>query len=94
VGKSASSPDPAATAYYQGQTNLETARAQSKLSNADTVGPTGSVTHEWRPDDTVQTTTTLSPNQQGIFDSVQGGEASAAIAHAAACSAPASIRAG
>jgi virulence-associated protein VapD len=78
MGKSAEAPDPAATAYFQGQTNEQTARIQSKLSNADTVGPTGSVTHEWNPDDTVKTTTTLSPGQQAIFDSVQGGEQAAA----------------
>jgi hypothetical protein len=78
VGKSASAPDPGMTAYYQGQMNQDTARLQSKLSNADTIGPTGSVTHDWRPDDTVTSTTTLSPGQQQIFNSVQGGEQSAA----------------
>src|SRR3954471_592531 len=58
--------------------NEATARVQSKLNNPDTYGPTGSVTHTWNPDDTTSTTTTLSPGQQGIFDSVQGGETSAA----------------
>jgi hypothetical protein len=78
MGKSASAPDPAATAYYQGQSNLEAARASAKLGNPDTVGPTGTVTHDFRPDDTVSTTTTLSPGQQQIFNAVQGGETIAA----------------
>lgn len=58
--------------------NESTARLQSRLSNPDTYGPTGSVTHTWNPDDTTSTTTTLSPGQQQIFNSVQGGEQSAA----------------
>src|SRR3954469_15441708 len=58
--------------------NEQTAKLQARLSNPDTYGPTGSVTHEWRPDDTVATTTTLSPEQQRIFNSVHGGETSAA----------------
>src|SRR3954469_25963926 len=58
--------------------NEQTAKLQARLSNPDTYGPTGSVTHDWRPDDTVQTTTSLSPGQQDIFNSVQGGEQSAA----------------
>jgi hypothetical protein len=78
VGKSASAPDPYATATAQGAINESTAKLQARLGNPDTYGPTGSVTHEWRPDDTVATTTSLSPGQQQIFDAVQGGEQSAA----------------
>jgi len=78
MGKSASAPDPAATAFAQGTINEQTAKLQARLGNPDTYGPTGNVTHEWRPDDTVATTTSLSPGQQTIFDAVQGGEMTAA----------------
>jgi hypothetical protein len=78
LGKGASAPDPYATAMAQGQINEQTAKLQARLGNPDTYGPTGSVTHEFRPDDTVATTTKLSPGQQQIFDAVQGGEQSAA----------------
>lgn len=48
------------------------------MGNPDQFGPTGSVTHDFRPDDTVATYTNLSPGQQNIFNSVQAGEQSAA----------------
>jgi hypothetical protein len=78
VGKSAQAPDPYATAQAQGTVNESTAKLQARLGNPDQYGPTGSVTHEFRPDDTVATTTNLSGGQQDIFNAVQGGEQSAA----------------
>jgi hypothetical protein len=48
------------------------------MGNPDQYGPTGTVTHDFRPDDTVGVTTTLSPNQQDVFNKVQGGEQAAA----------------
>jgi hypothetical protein len=78
VGKSASAPDPYATAQAQGAVNESTARLQARMGNPDQYGPTGTVTHDFRPDDTVGVTTTLSPNQQDVFNKVQGGEQAAA----------------
>jgi hypothetical protein len=76
VGKSAESPDPYATAAAQTSTNEATARVQAKLNNPSTIGPTGTVTNTWNPDDTVTQTTQLSDGQQKLFDAVQGSETS------------------
>jgi len=76
MGKSASSPDPTATAAAQTQTNLETARTQSRLGNPNVTDASGTVKYTWNPDDTVEKTTTLSPGQQKLYDAVQGSEIS------------------
>lgn len=76
MGKSApSAPDPVATAQAQTQSNEQTAQYQQQLNMIDSSGPNGSVnyTPSGAPGGYTQTTT-LSPAQQGIYNSETGAE--------------------
>jgi len=79
-------PDPVATAQAQTGMNVNTAQANTYLQNANEVGPTGSVNYSYGQNvhtitdpntgrqytvDTPTRTTTLSPEQQKIFDTNQ-----------------------
>lgn len=61
-------PNPNAIAAAQGAANEGVARLTAKLNRTDTYSPTGSVIFEDLGDDRWQTTQTLSPEAQGIFD--------------------------
>lgn len=85
--KTPKAPDPAATAAAQSGMNRDTAITQQQLNNTDQVNPWGSVTYEqtgtagftdsqgnWVETPQFTQTTTLSPEQQAIFDQTQGAE--------------------
>lgn len=85
--KSPKSPDPVATAQAQGGMNRDTAITQMQLNSVDQVNPWGTIGYEQTGNNTftdsqgrvVTTpkftqTTTLSPEQQAIFDQTQGAE--------------------
>lgn len=62
--------DPVALANAQGQSNIETAKANQTLNMVNAYGPDGSVTYAADPGAPggYSQTTTLSPTQQGIYD--------------------------
>src|SRR6185312_14876944 len=69
-------PDPVATAAAQTASNKATAISQAELNNYDKVGPDGSLTYKQigtNADGTpqFQQTTSLSPSNQGIYDTNQ-----------------------
>lgn len=86
--KAPTPPDPYVTAGAQTATNIGTAVANNTMSLVDQVGPTGSLTYnqtgskEWTDPNNGQTydlpeyeaVTSLSPEQQAIFDQNQGAE--------------------
>ena len=74
MGKSAPTPppapDPTVVAAAQTSSDEATALYQSHLNNGNSYGPTGSVTNSYNPNNNQWTqTTTLSPTEQGIFNS-------------------------
>jgi len=85
--KTPKAPDPAITAAAQAGMNRDTAITQQQLNNTDQVNPWGSVSYEqtgtagftdsqgnWVETPQFTQTTTLSPEQQAIFDQTQGAE--------------------
>ena len=87
VGKKSPSPppppDPVATANAQTSSNLETAEAQSALNRVNQYGPDGSVVYnqsgtyvdpQGRSVPTYSQTTTLSPQEQAIYDLTRQGQ--------------------
>lgn len=88
MGKSApKSPDPVATAQAQSGMNRDTAITQQQLNMVDQYNPWGSVTYDRTGEDTFvdsqgrtvstpkyQQTTTLTPEQQAIFNQTQAAE--------------------
>lgn len=83
MGKRApQAPDPYATARAQGEINTQTAtqqaginadtaRLNARMNRGDTVSPFGTVTNRDIGNDRYETTTTLSPGQQQLFDNEQ-----------------------
>lgn len=80
-------PDPYSTAQAQGGMNRDTAITQMQLNGVNQVNPWGSVTHEqtgmngftdsqgnWVETPQFTQTTTLSPEQQAIFEQTQAAE--------------------
>ena len=69
AGSAPTPPDPVKTSEAQTASNIETARKQAELNRVNQVGPTGSVTYSQggTPDQWTQTTT-LSPEQQRLYD--------------------------
>lgn len=80
MGKKApAAPDPAVVAANQTAMNKETAITTQNMNMVDQFGPTGSVqytqTGTWaNGDPRYQQTTTMSPEQQAIFNASQGAE--------------------
>lgn len=88
MGKSApKQPDPAVTASVQGQWNSFTAQQQQLMNMTDQSSPWGSLTHTQIGEMTIKdpngkdvivpryrADTTLTPEQQAIFDQTQGAE--------------------
>lgn len=71
--KAPAPPDPVATANAQAAANEDTARLQFKLNAVNQNTPFGNVSYnEYAPDQWEQNVT-LSPEQQGIFDSTMQG---------------------
>jgi hypothetical protein len=60
--------DPSVTIGAQTQANAETARLQANINNVNTIGPDGKVIYEQTSPDRWTQTTTLSPDQQKIYD--------------------------
>lgn len=82
MGKSMPAPptpvDPTALAAAQASANQGTAQLQSRLNNANSYTPYGSVTQTQNPDTQQWTsTTTLSPQEQGLFDQSMQAQGSA-----------------
>ena len=81
MGKSAGSPppapDPTVTAQAQAAANQETARTQAALNRVDQYSPYGNITYA-QPDpenpDHYTMTTTLSPEQQKLYDATTAGQ--------------------
>lgn len=84
-------PDPVATAQAQSGMNRDTAITQQQLNMVNQVGPTGSLTYDqtgtsgfrdsqgnWVETPTYTATTTLSPEQQEIFDKTQSAQSNLA----------------
>lgn len=89
--KAPKAPDPVQTAQAQAGVNLSTAVTQQNLNMVDQVNPWGSVDYSqngstrfkdsfgnWVEVPTFTQTTTLSPEQQAIFDKAQGAQANLA----------------
>jgi hypothetical protein len=78
MGKSAPTPppapDPTVVAGAEAQANADTARLQANLNNVNQVTPYGSVTYAQTSPDRWTQTTTLSPAEQGVFDSEIGAQ--------------------
>jgi hypothetical protein len=85
--KAPKAPDPVATAQAQAGVNLSTAVTQQNLNMVDQVNPWGSVDYSqngstrfkdsfgnWVEVPTFTQTTTLSPEQQAIFEKTQGAQ--------------------
>ena len=85
--KSPKAPDPVATAQAQAGMNRDTAITQQQLNMTDQINPWGSVKYDrtgmdgftdsqgnWVETPTYSQTTTLSPQQQAIFDQTQAAE--------------------
>lgn len=72
-------PDPTVVAGAQTTSNLATAQAQSQLNNTNIVGPDGSLTYTQPggPDTPYTQTTTLSPQEQAIYNAQTANEAGA-----------------
>lgn len=72
-------PDAATTAAAQTASNEATAAAQQKLNMVNSSGPQGTVTYAADPSAPggYSQTTTLSPQQQGIYDQAAGAESQA-----------------
>jgi hypothetical protein len=83
MGKQAPTPptpvDPTQVAQAQTTSNLATAQAQSQLNNVNSSSPLGSISYAQPggPDTPYTETTTLSPQEQAIFDASTANQAGA-----------------
>lgn len=72
--------NPGQVASQQQASNIGTAQAQAALNNVSQVTPLGNLTYTQGPNGTYTATTTLSPQEQQLFDILQGTQGAAGAA--------------
>lgn len=77
-GKAPKAPDYVGAATAQGQANIEAARVTAALNRVNQSGPQGTVSYQQDPNnpDSFTQTTTLSPEQQALYNSTTQGQQS------------------